>query len=151
MAEPLINYFTEGDVSLPDEISEKKIINIARGALERMETVNVSVSIIITDDRVIHEINREYRQKDRPTDVISFAYRDDPFPEIDIETEELGDIYISIDRTIEQAREYGVTNCEEMKRLLIHGVLHLLGFDHEKSKEEELRMQQKEEELFNLL
>lgn len=151
MAEPLVNFFTEGDVSLPPEISERMILSIVTGSLEMMGTGAVSVSVIITSDAVIQGINRDYRKKDRPTDVISFAYRDDPFPEIDGEIEELGDIYVSLDRAKEQAKEYEVTLHDEMKRLLIHGVLHLLGYDHEKSAEEEERMHEKEEELFDSL
>jgi len=149
--EPLINCFLEGDVSLPDGVTAENIADIARRALKAMEDGHVSVSLILTDDKTIHEINRDYRKKDRPTDVISFAYRENPFPGIEEECEELGDIYISLDTALRQAVDYGVSPHDEMKRLVIHGILHLLGFDHELSPEEEQRMEQKEEELFQNL
>jgi probable rRNA maturation factor len=63
--------------------------------------------------------------------------------------EELGDIYISLETASKQALEYEVTLVEEIKRLIIHGALHLLGYDHEKSPEEEKRMNSLEEEIFN--
>lgn len=151
MNEPLINCFLEGDVSLPDGVTAENIADIARRALKAMEDGHVSVSLILTDDKTIHEINRDYRKKDRPTDVISFAYRENPFPGIEEECEELGDIYISLDTALRQAVDYGVSPHDEMKRLVIHGILHLLGFDHELSPEEEQRMEQKEEELFQNL
>ncbi len=151
MSEPLINCFVEGDVSFPDEVTAEIVSDIARRALGAMEELQVSVSIILTDDKTIHEINRDYRKKDRPTDVISFAYRENPFPGIEEEHEELGDIYISIDTALRQAVEFGVTPHDEVKRLVIHGILHLLGYDHELSSEEEKRMEQKEEELFQNL
>ncbi len=148
---PLINCFLEGDTVLPDGVPTEKIADIARDALVAMQERHVSVSLILTDDQTIHEINRDYRKKDRPTDVISFAYRENPFPGIEEESEELGDIYISIDTAQRQAAEYGVSLHDELKRLVIHGILHLLGFDHELSPEEEQRMEQKEEELFSSL
>lgn len=146
--EPLINCFLEGDTALPDGVPAEKIADIARHALVAMKERHVSVSLILTDDQSIHDLNRDYRKKDRPTDVISFAYRENPFPGIEEECEELGDIYISIDTALRQAAEYGVSLHDEIKRLVIHGILHLLGFDHELSPEEEQRMEQKEEELF---
>ena len=85
------------------------------------------LSLLITTNDEIQEINREYRQKDAPTDVISFAYN---------ETENigavnmLGDIIISIDRVREQSSEYGHSDEREFYYVLCHGMLHLLGYDH---------------------
>jgi probable rRNA maturation factor len=87
--------------------------------------------------------------KDSPTDVISFAYREDPFPEAETEVEDLGDIYLSLDRAAQQSVEYGVTLREEVKRLMIHGILHLIGYDHERSAEDEETMRAKEDEIFD--
>jgi len=97
---------------------------------------NSAINIIITDDEKIREINREYRDKDKATDVISFAYRENPFPKIDEEIEDLGDIYISFETAYKQSIEYKVEFDSEVKRLLVHGILHLLGYDHERSKED---------------
>ena len=145
-----VKVFTEGETSLPySGITKKYILSVSEKVLEHTETDNVSVSVILTDNEKIHKINREYRGKDKSTDVISFAYRDDPFPVIDNPMEELGDIYISLEKASEQAVEYGVTLSEELKRLIIHGVLHLLGYDHELSAEEEKRMNLLEDKIFD--
>lgn len=88
-------------------------------------------SVIFVNDTMIHEINREYRHIDRPTDVISFALLDseDVF-ETNGEEEELGDIFINIDAAKRQAEEYGHSFDRELSFLFTHGLLHLLGYDH---------------------
>lgn len=91
---------------------------------------DVELSCIIVDNDEIHKINREYRQIDRPTDVISFAYEDDETFDIEGMPRQLGDIFISIDKTKEQANEYGHTFKREFCFLFTHGLLHLLGYDH---------------------
>lgn len=147
-----IEIFTEGNVSLPfNDIDEKFFSMIADRSLTQTATDNVSINLILTDNEYIKTINNEYRGKDTPTDVISFAYRDDPFPVIEDTIEELGDIYISLEKASEQAVEYGTTLADELKRLIIHGILHLLGYDHEKSEEEEKRMNALEEKIFNTI
>jgi len=143
-----IELFTEGEVSFPFHgIGEGDITLIAENAARRMELDNAVITFIITDNNYIRTINRDYRKKDSPTDVISFAYREDPFPGIEDVQEELGDIYLSIERAREQAEEYGVTLADELKRLIVHGMLHLLGYDHETSPEDEAVMREKEEEI----
>lgn len=145
-----IEIFTEGDITLPyKELAEDFFSTITENTLIQTATDNVSLNIILTDNEYIKSINSDYRGKDTPTDVISFAYRDDPFPVIDNPMEELGDVFISLEKASEQAIEYEVTLAEELKRLIIHGVLHLLGYDHEKSDEEEKKMNALEEKIFN--
>lgn len=98
---------------------------------------NVVCSVIIVDNKKIHEINKEYRNIDRETDVISFALEDDEtIPEDDIRV--LGDIYISIDKAKSQAEEYGHSLKRELCFLMTHGFLHLLGYDHMKKEDEEI-------------
>ncbi len=121
----------------------KKII---ASVLKYQEVDNVVVTLIITDDEAIAHINKTYRKKKGPTDVISFAYREAPMPHLTA-TEHLGDIFISLETARKQAIEYGVTLKEELKRLLIHGVLHLLGYDHEQSSYKKRKMQKKEKEI----
>ncbi len=146
----LIEVFTEGEISLPYlGIDNEYISSVSEKILELNDTDNISVSIILTDNNKIHEINREFRGKDNPTDVISFAYREEPFPFPAEMTEELGDIYISLEKASEQAVEFEVSFQEEIKRLLIHGCLHLLGYDHERSPEDEIIMQEMEDKIFN--
>lgn len=84
----------------------------------------------MTDDHSIHQLNRDWRHKDKPTDVLSFALLEGELP-VEI-VRSLGDVVISADTAITQAREYGVALHQEILRLLVHGILHLLGFDHEK-------------------
>jgi len=147
-----IEIFTEGDIVLPyKDLAESFFFSITESVLISTKTDNISVNLILTDDNYIKTINSEYRGKDKSTDVISFAYRDDPFPVIDNPMEELGDIYISLEKASEQAVEYEVSLADELKRLIIHGVLHLLGYDHEKSEAEEKKMNLLEEKLFNAI
>ena len=112
-----------------------------------LDLKNASITIIITDDAYMRDINREFRAHDEPTDVISFSNRDNPFPEIDDDNEEIGDLYISIERADRQAQEYRVSLDDEVKRLIVHGILHLVGYDHERSDSDEEIMLRKEDEL----
>ena len=106
---------------------------------------NVMFNVIIVDNEKIHEINKEYRGIDRETDVISFALEDDKsFNRTDIRI--LGDIYISIDKVESQSIEYGHSFKRELFFLALHGLLHLLGYDHMK-KEDEIVMFGKQEEV----
>jgi len=145
-----IEVFAEGDIN-PEayNIDSEKIKSLTNEILTFKETDSVNVSIILTDNETIQEVNRDYRKKDYPTDVISFAYREEVFPEVEGEAEELGDIYISLEKTQSQSVEYGVTFHEEFLRLLIHGILHLLGYDHETSPEDEKVMLEEEERILN--
>lgn len=89
------------------------------------------ISVILVDAEEIHQINRDYRNIDRPTDVISFALKDsdDEFfiDEVDLE---LGDIFINVEAVVSQAKDYGHSECREISFLCTHGILHLLGYDH---------------------
>ncbi len=89
-------------------------------------------------DQTIHELNSQYRNKDKPTDVLSFPLADDVYPWL------LGDVVISIDTAQRQARRRRHSLREEVLTLLIHGILHLLGYDHEISRSEAIRMHKKE-------
>ena len=94
-------------------------------------TEEYSVSVILMNDEMIHEINRTYRGIDRPTDVISFALKDndDEYEMMEGE-EELGDIFINMDAVKRQAVEYGHCEMREIGFLFTHGLLHLCGYDH---------------------
>lgn len=105
--------------------------------LEQERAQNAIVSIIFVDEKEIKEINRIYRGKDTVTDVISFALEDNGIsaPE---EIRVLGDIYICIPRMKEQAKEYGHSEKRELSFLTVHGLLHLLGYDHMETEEEKI-------------
>ena len=107
---------------------------------------DAEISVTLTDNIGIHELNRDFRGIDRPTDVLSFPLFDGEFPEE--ETGEdgekhkipLGDIVISMEKALEQATEYDHSFERELAFLCVHSVLHLLGYDHERSEEEEKDM-----------
>ena len=132
-----------------DEIKDIDILEpLLSYALEIEKVDNLEFNVIIIDNEKIHEINKTYRGIDRPTDVISFALED--FKDITYENNYrvLGDIYISIDKVKEQAKEYGHSEKRELAFLAVHGLLHLLGYDHMK-KEEEKIMFDKQEMILN--
>ncbi len=125
----------------------KDVENVLNKAIEMEKLGVVNFNVIIVDNEYIHKINKEYRGIDRPTDVISFALED----EHDIDYKDfrlLGDIYISIDKAKEQAKEYGHSFKREICFLSVHGLLHLLGYDHMK-KEDEVVMFSKQEAILN--
>jgi len=113
--------------------------------LENIAT-NAEISLVFVDDQQIRELNRIYRGKDTPTDVLSFPMYDDP-ENIDEEEEILlGDIVISLETAQRQAEEFGHSIEREAAYLLVHGLLHLLGYDH-LNEEDKKNMRKREEEL----
>ena len=117
-------------------------------AIELEKVGSVNFNVIIVDNEYIHKINKEYRNIDRPTDVISFALEDvDDIKYDDFRL--LGDIYISIDKAKEQAKEYGHSLKREICFLAVHGFLHLLGYDHTLSKKDEEIMFERQEVILN--
>lgn len=108
------------------------------------------LSLVITGDRGIRRINRDYLGKDRPTNVISFAMNEGEYGGVNPDL--LGDVIISADTAAREAEEGGLPFWHRLCFLVIHGVLHITGYDHERSGEAEARrMEEKERELFALL
>ena len=105
------------------------------------------VQLTVCDDEYIHTLNKQYRDKDKPTDVLSFPMLDFDTPEI---MTLLGDIVISVDTAQRQADEAGHSLIREMCFLCIHSALHLLGYDHETSEEDEKYMYAKQDEILSL-
>ncbi len=142
-----IGMFNETDVKLTEE--EKMIQKLVKEVLKEEKVRNAECNIIFVDNEKIHEINREYRHIDRVTDVISFALEDEMEnePSAQYEMRVLGDIYISVDRAKEQALEYGHSFLREICFLAIHGMLHLLGYDHQTTEDEKIMFQKQEEVL----
>ncbi len=121
-----IEFYNETEEKVLEEKELKKLIKYA---LKYMNLKNVSFSVIFVDNNKIHELNKNYRNVDRETDVITFRladYEDVVFDNVNI----LGDIYISLDKAKTQSIEYGHSYLRELSFLLIHGFLHLLGYDH---------------------
>lgn len=117
--------------------------------LNKLNITNSCFSIIFIDDEKMHEMNKLYRGIDRTTDVLSFAYEDNE--KIKGEIRELGDIFISIPKMMEQAKTYNHSEMRELSFLTVHGLLHLLGYDHTKSKHDEEIQFGLQEEILNEL
>ena len=121
---------------------------LAATGLKRSE-----LSVIIVDDATIQGLNREFRGKDAPTDVLSFSQVEEvgasPPDPLNLVSPGmiLGDVVISIDTALKQASRYGVTPASRLRTLLIHGVLHLVGYDHERSRGDARKMFAREREL----
>lgn len=134
--------FTDETNELTEEQAAQleSLLEFAAGKEGIADPCELSLTIVNNDK--IHEINREYRGVDRPTDVISFALEELGEGEIEVIGEGiprvLGDIIISIDKAREQAEEYGHSLERELGFLTVHGFLHLLGYDHETEEEEKL-------------
>ena len=107
------------------------------------------LSVTLVNNEFIHNLNRDYRHIDRPTDVISFAFLDGEDNKDKIFQSQamvvLGEIYISIDKAKEQAASYGHSLERELKFLFVHGLLHLLGYDHMTSEDEKIMFSLQEE------
>ncbi len=130
--------------NVDEEIEElQEVHQFIEFALKYLKLENVEFNVIIIDNEEIHKINKTYRGIDRPTDVISFALEDD---DTFIKTDRriLGDIYISIDKAKEQAEEYGHKLLRELCFLTIHGILHLLGYDHMEPSDEKVMFELQE-------
>jgi len=121
-------------------VEGKPLSKIAHRALEVLGLSKVELSIALVSDAQIKRLNKLYRNKDKPTDVLSF-----PIGEKVEDWLILGDIVISVDTAKRQAQELGHTLEEELKRLLVHGLVHLLGYDHELGGEEEKKFFELEE------
>lgn len=131
----------ENDYSYLDEV--------VNHTLEKLDIHNACFSIIFINDEEMHKYNLEYRGIDRTTDVLSFALEDNQT--IKTEIRELGDIFISIPKMKSQAIEYKHSEKRELSFLCVHGLLHLLGYDHTKSEEEEKIQFGLQEEILNEL
>ncbi len=118
------------------KLKEKKLLNdYIKYLVKKLELEKCEFNVIIINNEEIRKINREYRNIDRETDVISFALEDN----LDIKYDGfrlLGDIYISLDKAYSQAMEYGHSRERELCFLITHGILHLLGYDHMEPEDE---------------
>ena len=139
-----IGIFNETNEEIKELETVSKLIEFA---IKHEKLDNLEFNIIIVDNNKIHELNKVYRGIDRVTDVITFALEDNKdFPKESVRI--LGDIYISIDKARSQAIEYGHSFLRELSFLTIHGFLHLLGYDHMNTQDEEI-MFSKQEDILN--
>src|SRR5947209_9335003 len=123
------------------EVSRTELRRWVRTVLQHLNQTQAELSLALVTDPEIHDLNRRYRGKDRPTDVLSFPLADA------LQSSLLGEVVISVETAARQAQRRGHSLREELQTLLIHGVLHLLGYDHEVSRREAIRMRRKEREV----
>ncbi len=133
--EVIISNYPE-ELSFPQEIIDN-VTKAAEMVGKLYGVENGEVSVTRTDNAYSHTLNRQYRGIDRPTDVLSFALNESEEPEIDggLDVNVLGDLIISVERAEEQAADYGHSVRREMAFLTVHGMLHLLGYDHMEDEE----------------
>ena len=139
-----IGIFNQTGQEVPQLDLVKKVL---KKAMKIEHLKNTSFNLILVDDSYIHELNKTYRKIDRVTDVITFALEDDDKCLLPKGKRVLGDIYISIDTAERQAKEYGHGLDRELCFLAVHGVYHLLGYDHLNEKDEKIMFQKQEEVL----
>ncbi|MDD5168653.1 MAG: rRNA maturation RNase YbeY [Syntrophales bacterium] len=129
------------------KLSRKALRQTIRQTLRLLGREKKELSVVFMDNEGIQEINRDYLKRDRPTNVISFAMTEGPFGSINPDI--LGDIVISVERAAEDAMTGDIPFQDELDFLLIHGILHLVGYNHEGvSENEAAAMAQKEQEIF---
>ncbi|MDD4705815.1 MAG: rRNA maturation RNase YbeY [Bacilli bacterium] len=126
-------YFIEDKYNYQDY---QYLYEIIDNALDKLKLNNVSFSIILTDNQEVKDLNNKYRGIDKTTDVLSFALNDQK--RINLPINLLGDIYISIPKMKEQAINYKTGEKRELSFLIIHGLLHLLGYDHLNEEDEKI-------------
>jgi probable rRNA maturation factor len=129
------------------KVSTRKLKTIALKILQLIEQDRAELSLAIVGNQEMQELNAKFRNKDYPTDVLSFP-SDAVVP---TGARVLGDVIISVDKAQDQAKERGRTLDEEMVTLLIHGILHLLGYDHERSPKDAGTMHRREKKLYRTL
>lgn len=122
-------------------LGEKELQKIFAFTLKNLKSKDVNVSLGFVSQNKIRELNRIYRKKDRVTDVLSFVYN---------EEEVLGEIAISVSKIRKQAKEQKISPQKELSKIFVHGLLHLLGFDHVKDSDE-IKMVKKEKEILEKL
>ena len=130
-------------------ISKTKIRQTATAVLNALEYPDAELSILIVDDQQISQLNQTYLNRKGPTNVIAFPMREGRFS--GIAPNLLGDVVISIETACQEGQKGGFSMEERFDQLLIHGILHLLGYDHENTKSEARKMEKKTQELLNLI
>jgi len=156
MKRKLMIYFENDQEKMTVTYKLKRLVRLAVEATLAYEAVarELEVSVTFTDDEGIQRLNRNYRKIDKPTDVLSFPLFDFEGDEDAISEEicdMLGDIVISLERAAAQAEEFGHSFEREVAFLTVHSMLHLLGYDHETSEEDELDMRRRQTAIMEML
>ncbi len=122
---------------------------MVRAVLNALDCPEGELSILIVDDPQIENLNRQYLQRRGPTNVIAFAMREGEFSQVSPQL--LGDVVISMDTAAREAEKAGISLQRRFDELLVHGILHLFGYDHETSDEDARIMEEKSQELIELI
>ena len=151
------------EINFLDLEENKDLLDFAENVIqtcfkeEKLENLNFYISVTLTNPNEIHKLNKEYRNVDRPTDVLSFPmFEKEELDEIikeqkkNILPEVLGDIVISVEKVEEQAKEYGHSFEREFAYMLVHGFCHIIGYDHIEEDEKKI-MREKEETILTKL
>ncbi|MBW2441688.1 MAG: rRNA maturation RNase YbeY [Deltaproteobacteria bacterium] len=131
------------------KISSKTIKQTVQVILDALDCPDSEISILIVDDPQIAELNRQYLNREGPTNVIAFAMREGEFP--DLSPHLLGDVVISMDTAAREARIAAMSLQRRFNELLVHGILHLMGYDHETTEDDARKMEDKSREILALL
>lgn len=133
--------------TIDEDIDFTNVNKVCKLVCKKFNINNPVYNIVIIDNKRIHEINKQYRDKDAETDVISFAFEE--VNDVSYESIRfLGEIYVSYEKCVAQAKEYGHSVDRELCYLVVHGLLHLLGYDHIKEEDKKV-MRSLEEEILN--
>ncbi len=131
------------------KISKIKLQKRAQAILNALGSPEGELSILVVDDSEIKTLNKDYLNRSGPTNVIAFPMKEGDFS--DINPQLLGDVVISIETAGREALQSGISAEERFAQLLVHGILHLFGFDHEKSEQDARKMEKKSNELLRLI
>jgi probable rRNA maturation factor len=131
------------------KISLKKIRQTVRVILDALDCPDSEISILIVDDPQIEELNQQYLNRQGPTNVIAFAMREGEFSNLSPHL--LGDVVISTDTAAREAQMAARSMEQRIEELLVHGILHLMGYDHETSEDDARVMEDKSRELMELI
>jgi len=131
------------------KISMKQIRKTAQALLNALDSPDSELSILITDDSEIAHLNQQYRERSGPTNVLSFPMLEGDFAEVTPEL--LGDVVISAETAAREGKELDFSFTQRFNFLLVHGILHLFGYDHEKSEAEAEKMEIKSHELLEII
>ena len=130
-------------------ISLNRMRTTARALLNALGSPDAELSVVIMDDGQIAQLNQQYRHRNGPTNVLAFAMNEGEFA--DLTPDLLGDVIISAETAAREADELGISLSRRLDFLLTHGILHLFGYDHERSEADEAEMDRKTEELYEMI
>lgn len=132
-------------------IREDLVRKTAGALLSDLGSPDGELSILLTDDAGIETINRAYFNRPRPTNVISFSMMEGEFSDVNPESSMLGDIVISVETAMREAKDAGVPEWERIAELLVHGLLHIVGYDHESPDADSAAMEARSARLMEIL